>query len=208
VSELCGRCLPSSREENNKKYDGKRRRAMQRVTTKFLFVLALLVLALPAWEGGIATASSVHFKHGSPQAFDNGLTLTMSGILAGLGNGDLVVNLSATADPTTVCANQGGNEAPGQNPGAITVTGSVAIPGSAIKNGNAPFIVTTDPPSQPTAEQAGCPNDNWTASITDMKFTSATLTVLQQQADGSFLEVLSVTFTFSPPTENGPVPLS
>ena len=153
------------------------------------------------------SAVSVHFKRNSPTAFDNGLTLTMAGVVAGVGNGDLVVNLSATADPTTLCTNQGGNEAPGQNPGAVTVTGSVAIPGSAIKNGNAVFSVITSSPPQPTAAAAGCPNNNWTASITDLAFTSATLTILQRQADGSFATVLTATFTFSSPTEDGPVSL-
>jgi hypothetical protein len=59
------------------------------------------------------------------------------------------------------------------------VTSSQSNPASEIKNGNLSFNVTTDPPDQPTAAEAGCPNDNWTAEITDLTFTSATITVEQ-----------------------------
>ena len=58
--------------------------------------------------------------------------------------------------------------------------------------------VATAPPAQPTPKDAGCPNNNWDATITDVSFTSATLTV--QQAGQT---VLTSTCTFSPPTTNG-----
>jgi hypothetical protein len=67
---------------------------------------------------------SVHLKGGAnaePSFVDKGLALNVAGSLAGLGNEDLLVTLSATAAATSTCTNQGGNQAPGQNPAEVTV---------------------------------------------------------------------------------------
>jgi hypothetical protein len=112
-----------------------------------------------------------------PRLDSEGLVLDASGAL-GLGNGDVLITLTATADPTTLCTNQGGNEAPGQNPAEVTVIGSESFPVSEIKNGSLIFSVATNP-EQPTAAEAGCSNNNWTAEISDLAFTTATITVEQ-----------------------------
>ncbi len=155
---------------------------------------------------GTAYASSVHLKGGAnaePAFTDNVLTLAASGELSGLGNGDVLVKITATAQPVATCQNPGSGEhfPPGQNPAEVTVTGSVSIPESEIKNGNTPFSVETDPPVTPVPGAPDCSNPNWTEEITDMKFTSAIITV--EQPPGSL--VLTVTCTISPPSSNGPI---
>lgn len=165
-----------------------------------------IIFALAALFTAPVFASSVHLKgdHSKPVFTDNGLTLTASGELSGLGFGDVLVNLSAVANPTGTCGNPGGNtfQAPGQNPAPVTVSGSESIPASEVKNGNTPFSVTTNPPVSPIPGAPDCPNSSWTEIITDMSFTSATITVHQP----SPTVVLTVTCSFSPATSNGAVP--
>jgi hypothetical protein len=170
------------------------------------FRVAILMVVAVAVFPAAALAESPHLKGGvkpNPAFTDNGLTLTGTVAYAGLGNFDTTQNLSATAQPTADCVNPGSGEhrPPGQNPAEVNVTGSTAVPASDIKNGNVTISTTTNPPVTPVAGAPDCPNTQWSENITDMAFTSATFTVLQNGGT-----VITVSCTFSTPTKNGAVP--
>jgi hypothetical protein len=168
--------------------------------------IAILAMAVSlVLTVSVAAGSSVHLKGGKnaePFFTDNGLTLRAAGELSGLGNADVLVTSTARANVTSTCTNFGGNQAPGQNPAPITVSGSQAIPASEIKNGNTPFNVVTLAPPTIILGAPDCPNPNWTEEITDLAFTSTIITV--EQPPGTL--VLTVACSFAPPTSNGPVP--
>lgn len=163
----------------------------------------LAALVLTALTVSLAMAQNVHLKQKREPTFvDSGLFLQTAGALAGLGGGDVVISLSATGNPTSTCTNpSGATQPPGQNPAPITVTGTQIIPEEEIKNGNVTFNVRTTSPVTPVPGAPGCPNPQWTQSITDMSFTSATITV--EQPAGT--TVLTLSCTFNPSTSNGSV---
>lgn len=83
------------------------------------------------------------------------------------------------------------------------MTGAETIdPDDIGKNGTSPFTVATDPPDSTIAGAPDCSNPNWTESIDDLAFTSATITV--EQPPGTV--VLVVECDFDPATDDGIVP--
>lgn len=98
---------------------------------------------------------------------------------------------------------QGGNAAPSQNPAPINVSGTTTLdPGEFGRNGNTAFSVITEEPESVIPGAPDCPNTNWTETIDDLLFTSASITV--EQPEGT--AVLAVDCTFDPPASDGPVP--
>ena len=127
----------------------------------------------------LAYAANVHFKGGNPTFKDQGLTLSTCFKLAGLGNQDVTITIEANGLANTTCTNKGGNAAPGQNKTPVSPTAQVTIPSTQIKNGNVSVCLATVAPPTPTAVEAGCPNGNWTTTLNDVEFSSATITVTQ-----------------------------
>ena len=134
----------------------------------------------------ISTTASASSSQRTPQgtcvAPCVGLFLHADGTLVGIGRTDeTMVVVEATGIPVVTCTNQGGNQAPGQNPPRVTTSGQQQIGVRQItKNGSAPINVTTGlPDGSLPGSQMGCPNDNWIAEIVGIQFTNATVTVYQ-----------------------------
>ncbi len=127
-------------------------------------------------------AGSVHVQGGSSTFTNKGLSLEATGALTGLEDQDAEVVLEATGTAHMSCTNPSGHQPRGQNKpnkGHLTLTGSQTISAGEIKNGNATFDLATTTAAERTARELGCPNNKWSATITDVSFTSATITVLQ-----------------------------
>ena len=149
-------------------------------------MLVVLSLAVIGFTAQPALAANVHFKKGSPVFADQGLFLNATGSITGLGNGDVVIALTATGQPIATCTNPAGATQPaGQNPAEVTLGGVEALPAADIKNGNLSFNVNTGGPTTPVPGAPECPNSHWTEDITDVVFAghSATITVYQPCTD-------------------------
>jgi hypothetical protein len=130
-------------------------------------VVAVAVLAFPAF----ASAQSGHFV-GTQTCRDIGTQVQCSGKVAGLGGTTFEITVSAQGTASVTCTNPAGNVAPGQS--FTTTTAGSSGPQPTPRNGSARYTVTTVAPSAPPGS---CPNSKWTATVTDVAFTSATITL-------------------------------
>ena len=138
-------------------------------------LIAIAVLALAALSfTAAAGAQSGHFV-GTPTCKDIGTQVQCKGKVAGLGGTTFTITVSAEGTASVTCTNPAGNVAPGQS-FSTGVTGSSG-PFATPRNGQASFTVTSNTPSAPAGS---CPNPKWTATVTDVVFTSdATITLFE-----------------------------
>lgn len=138
-------------------------------------------------DGEVTAQGEPHFLGGV--IFSLG-SLIANGALAGLGSTDVTVTLNATGVPVVSCSNKGGNQAPGQNPPKVSASGKQYLVHSTYtKNGKTSFFVETSSPAPFTsAQQAGCPNNNWTAQIVFVYWTNATITVSSTATGTVFIQ--------------------
>jgi hypothetical protein len=143
--------------------------------------VSFLVGLFVAVTAAAVFAANPHFKGGQPTCTADGLTITCTGQLAGLGNEDVQITTSGSATFETTCRNRGGSEAPGQNPAVAQFADSTIIPADEVDNGTLSFTVTTTITAPtPTAQEAGCPNGNWTAVVGDATgFSAVSFSVFQ-----------------------------
>jgi hypothetical protein len=126
-----------------------------------------------------ASAQSGHFITGGGNAAectDEGTTVACSGKVAGLDGTTFETRISAPGIASVECTSPGGNVAPGQDT-AVNVAGATdELP--TPQNGQFVFSITTDDP-EPLPATPTCPNRQWTPDVVDVSFTSATLTLFE-----------------------------
>ena len=150
-----------------------------------VLVAAFLVVLVSAPAGN---AASAHFKKGGAPtctvtASGASASTTCQAVMAGLGNGDVHIDVTVSGFALYQCQNGGGNTAAGQNKVLEgPVTAPTDIDADAIKNGNLAFatnpaVLTADPTVSGAA--AGCPNPNWTGVNPTLTVTSIVLDISQ-----------------------------
>ena len=157
-------------------------------------LVALSLMTVPVFAGRGHFVGAVSFSLGE--------SLTASGVLAGYGNRDALVELVGSGIGTATCANKGGNEAQGQNPIQVEVSGIQEVSASLIENGSAPFTVVTDAPPMPSAREAGCANNNWKVTDLFVYWDYARITVTDAASGEILLEQEFTCVTSGPPNES------
>ena len=148
-----------------------------------LLLPLIAVAAVFALFAGTALAQSGHFV-GTPTCSDEGTTVECSGKVAGLGGTTFEITVTAPGTASVECSNPAGNVAPGQS-FSTTAAGSSG-PQPTPRNGSFRFTVES---VTPTAPPGSCPNPKWTATVVDVEFGDATITLTE---DGTVSDTITV----------------
>jgi hypothetical protein len=140
---------------------------------KRYLVIGVITLVASLTFVAVALAQSGHFV-GTPTCNDIGTQVQCTGKVAGLGGTTFTITVTAQGTASVTCTNPAGNVAPGQS-FSFTAAGSSG-PFPTPRNGQSPYTVTT---VAPTAPAGSCPNPKWTATVTDVAFTTATLSLFE-----------------------------
>lgn len=144
----------------------------RKFSTILTVLLVTLLAATPVYAGNIKLSGS--FTSGS---------LHFDGFATGVGGYDgITLELTGFGVPVVQCTNQGGTQAPGQNPSSISTDGYTYIDpdriDSTTKKGKTPVAVTADEDGIVISGlDGGCPNNNWTATITSIEWFGAVINV-------------------------------
>jgi hypothetical protein len=149
---------------------------------RYLLPLVAAVAALVLFAG-TALAQSGHFV-GTPTCTDEGTTVECRGKVAGLGGTTFEITVEAPGTASVECTNPGGNVAPGQS--FTTTVAGTSGPLATPRNGQFRFTVESDTPSAPPGS---CPNPMWTATVVDVEFGDATITLTE---DGVVSDTITV----------------
>jgi hypothetical protein len=151
------------------------------------FAVALTAVALMA-----GTAFAALTFHSGPTVTFSGSSATATFNVSGLGNDPATAQLFVDGTALYTCTNKGGNAAPGQNPQPATGASPVFDLSASQKNGRDSVSVTATltAPLHIPAKTAGCPGNNWTATLSSLTATSATLVIAQNG-----VTIYSQTFT-------------
>jgi len=151
-----------------------------------LLIVTVAALSLLTAFGGTAFAQSGHFV-GTPVCTDEGTTAECTGKVAGLGGTTFEITVTAPGTASVDCANPAGNVAPGQS--FTTTAAGSSGPQPTPRNGQFRFTVET---VTPTAPPGSCPNPMWTATVVDVEFGDATITLTE---DGVVSDTITVPVT-------------
>jgi hypothetical protein len=151
-----------------------------------LLIATVAALSLLTTFGGAAFAQAGHFV-GTPTCTDQGTTAECTGKVAGLGGTTFEITVTASGTASVECTNPAGNVAPGQS-FTLTAAGTSG-PQPTPRNGQFRFTVETE---TPTAPAGSCPNPQWTATVVDVEFGNATITLTE---DGVTSDTITVPVT-------------